>query len=69
MQGVAKAAAAGELKAADSPKGYWDLVLENRVKELEGLTKKRYQRSVRERLCVAPMPELPGYAPCLPVMS
>ncbi len=41
-----KAAADGELKAADSPKVYWDLVFENRVRELMATAHKKYKQYV-----------------------
>jgi len=43
-QGIVKAAADGELKAADSPKVYWDLVFENRVRELMATAHKKYKQ-------------------------
>ena len=45
-QGIVKAAADGELKAADSPKVYWDLVFENRVRELMATAHKKYKQYV-----------------------
>ena len=55
-QGIVKAAADGELKAADSPKVYWDLVFENRVRELMATAHKKYKQYV---LCSPPSPPQP----------
>ena len=45
-QSVVKGAADGGLKPADSPKVYWDLVLEHRVRELMTAAHKKYKQYV-----------------------